>query len=165
MQIGNLINITELASSLGSTKITISNYLSILSKNRIIFLLEPFKTNRRRAYLERKKVFFYDLGVRNALIDDFRPLRLRPDRGAVFENLIITGILRQTVYRRNHNRLFFYREIGGAQKELDLIMAAPAGKTIGFEIKFNGGKINRFPVLKINQYHLINQSRAPEYLL
>ena len=83
MQIGNLVNVTELASSLGSTKITISNYLSILSRNRIIFFLEPFKTNQRRAYLERKKVFFYDLGIRNALIEDFRPLELRQDLGAV----------------------------------------------------------------------------------
>lgn len=165
MQIGNLINISELASSLGSTKITISNYLSILTKNRIIFLLEPFKTNQRRAYLERKKVFFYDLGVRNALVDDFRPLNVRPDLGAVFENLIIAGTRRQTFYRRNHNQLFFYRETGGRQKELDLITANPGGKKTGFEIKFTGGKINRFPGLKIDQYRLIDQAHAPEYLL
>ena len=88
MQIGNLINITELASSLGSTKTTIDNYLSILAKNRIIYLLEPFKTNKRRGYLERKKVFFTDLGIRNSLIEDFRPMHLRQDIGSVFENLI-----------------------------------------------------------------------------
>lgn len=165
MQIGNLVNVTKLASSLGSTKITISNYLSILSRNRIIFFLEPFKTNQRRAYLERKKVFFYDLGIRNALIEDFRPLELRQDLGAVFENLIIAGFLRQTFYRRNHNRLFFYREIGGRQKEIDLIIQTPAGRKTGLEIKYRDGKINRFPGLKIDRYGLIDKDRAPNYLI
>ena len=165
MQVGNLINISEIASSLSSTKITIDNYLSILNKNRIIFFLEPYRTNKRKGYLERKKVFFCDLGIRNALIEDFRPLDLRPDKGAVFENLIVASFLRRVYYNRSHNKLYFYREIAGAQKEIDLIVETPRGVKTGYEIKYSGGEINKFPELKIDHYKIINKETAPLFLV
>lgn len=164
MQIGNLISITELASSLGTTKITVDNYLSILSKNRIIFLLEPFRNNKRRSYLSRKKVFFTDLGVRNTLIDDFRPINVRQDLGAVFENLVVLGTLRQTFFQRNNNKLYYYREINRTQKEIDLIIETPEGEKNGYEIKFNGGKINKFPELQLDGYGTISQENAVDFL-
>lgn len=165
MQIGNLINVTELASSLGSTKTTIDNYLSILSKNRIIYLLEPFKTNKRRGYLERKKVFFTDLGIRNSLIEDFRPMHLRQDLGAVFENLIVMGFLRQTFYQRNNNKLFYFREIAGKQKEIDLIIESPIGSKFAYEVKYNGGNSKQFPDLGISSYETLSRDNAPKYLV
>lgn len=165
MQIGNLISITELASSLGTTKITIDNYLSILSKNRIIYLLEPFKNNKRRSYLNRKKVFFTDLGIRNTLIDDFRQIDVRQDLGTVFENLIVLGVLRQTFYQRNNNKLYYYREINRTQKEIDLIVATPEAKKSGYEIKFNGGKINKFPELGISGYKVVSRENAANFLI
>lgn len=165
MQIGNLVNVTKISSELGSTKSTIDNYLSILEKNKIIYFLEPFRTNRRRAYLERKKVYFYDLGVRNTLIDDFRSIAVRQDLGAVFENLIIIGALRQTVYSRNNNKLLFFREIGGAQNEMDLIIETPSGDRNALEIKFTGGRINRFPDLDFKSYGLVSRENAAEFLI
>lgn len=165
MQIGNLVNISELSSALGAAKSTISNYLSILTKNRIIFFLEPFRTNKRRAYLERKKVFFVDLGVRNSLVEDFRPIHFRQDFGAVFENLIIAGILRQNFYQKNNNKLFYLREIGGGQKEIDLIKETPEGKKDGFEIKYSGGQIHKFPKIDIGQYRLISSENAASFLV
>ena len=165
MQIGNLINVTELASSLGTTKITIDNYLSILSKNRIIYLLEPYKVNKRRSYLERKKVFFIDLGIRNTLIEDYRPLHLRSDLGAVFENLIIMGVLRQMEYRKTHNKLYYYRELAGAQKEIDLIIETPKGIKTGYEIKYRNGQINKLVDLDIDQYHLIAHDNLANFLV
>ncbi len=165
MQIGNLINVTELASSLGSTKTTIDNYLSIFAKNRIIYLLEPFKTNKRRGYLERKKVFFTDLGIRNSLIEDFRSIHLRQDLGAVFENLIVMGFLRQAFYQRNNNKLFYFREIAGKQKEIDLILESPIGRKLAYEIKFNGGNSNQFPDLGISSYETLSRENAPKCLV
>ncbi len=165
MQIGNLINVTELASSLGTTKITIDNYLSILSKNRVIYLLEPFKTNKRKAYLGRKKVFFLDLGIRNTLVDDFRALNVRQDLGAVFENLIVVGALRQISYQRNNKRLFYFREIGGAQKEIDLIIETAAGEKSGYEIKYSGRELNKFPELGIVRYQTVSRYNAVDFLV
>jgi uncharacterized protein len=165
MQIGNLINVTELASSLGSTKTTIDNYLSIFAKNRIIYLLEPFKTNKRRGYLERKKVFFTDLGIRNSFIEDFRPIHLRQDLRAVFENLIVMGFLRQAFYQKNNNKLFYFREIAGKQKEIDLILESPIGSKLAYEIKFNGGNSNQFPDLGISSYETLSRENAPKCLV
>jgi len=165
MQIGNLINITELSSSLGSTKATISNYLSILEKNRIIYRLEPYKSNKRRGYLERKKVFFIDLGIRNAFIDDFRPLTLRQDSGAVFENLVVIGAIRQSDYRKDHCKFYYFREIDGNQKEVDLIIESVNGDKTAFEIKLSGRKINHFPDLGIHTYKSITKENATVLLV
>lgn len=164
-QIGNLINIAELASSLQTSRATILNYLGILTRNRIIYLLEPLKTNVRRGYLERKKVYFYDLGIRNSLIEDFRPLELRPDLGACFENLLVMGAVRQSVYGHSQDKLYFFREVRGAQKEIDLVVESPDGRRTGFEFKYKGGKINRLPGLNISKFELINLDNCARLLI
>ena len=127
--------------------------------------MAPFKTNKRRAYTERKKVFFYDLGIRNALIDDFRPIDLRQDLGAVFENLIVMGNLRQIQYRKNNNKLFYYREIAGRQKEIDLIIETPQGERNAFEVKYSGGQVNKFPELGISNFEIISRENAAGFLV
>lgn len=164
-QIGNLINVAELASSLQTSRATILNYLGILTRNRIIYLLEPLKTNARRGYLERKKVYFYDMGIRNSLIEDFRPLELRPDLGACFENLLIMGAVRQSVYGRSQDKLYFFREARGAQKEIDLVVESPDGRRTGFEFKYKEGKINRLSELNISQFELINLDNCARLLI
>lgn len=164
-QIGNLINVAELASSLQTSRATILNYLGILTRNRIIYLLEPLKTNIRRGYLERKKVYFYDLGIRNSLIEDFRPLELRPDLGACFENLLVMGAVRQSVYGRSQDKLYFFREARGAQKEIDLVVESPDGRRTGFEFKYKEGKINRLPGLSISKFELINLDNCARLLI
>lgn len=164
-QIGNLVNLTEISSSLQASKPTIDNYLSILMRNRVIYFLEPLKSNIRRGYLERKKVYFYDLGIRNSFIEDFRPLSARTDVGAMFENLVVMGAYRQSIYRRNQNKFYFFREIAGAQKEVDLIVESLDGKRQGYEIKYSEGKINNLQGLNIDNFHLINQANASEFLV
>lgn len=164
MQIGNLVNVSEIASSLGSTKITIDNYLSILVKNRVIFFLEPLRTNKRRGFLSRKKVYFYDLGIRNSLIEDFRSFEARLDKGALFENLIVLGVLRQNQYAGNFNKLYYYRDLTGSRKEIDLITENIEGERKAFEIKYSQGKINKFTGLEIEKYGIINKDNAPEFL-
>lgn len=164
-QIGNLINIAELASSLQTSRATILNYLGILTRNRIIYLLPPLKTNIRRGYLERKKVYFYDLGIRNSLIEDFRPLELRPDAGACFENLLVMGAVRQSVYRRSQDKLYFFREARGAQKEIDLIVELPDGQRAGFEFKYKQGKTHRLSGLNIAEFRLVNLDSSAQLLI
>lgn len=141
LQIGNLVNVTELANALKTTKPTIVNYLDILVKNHIIWFLEPFRTNRRKAISERKKVYFVDLGIRNALIDDFRPMNNRQDAGAVFENAVIMGAYRRSIYGKTNETLFYYREYNGG--EIDCLIRNPQGKLVGYEIKWGSGKIVR----------------------
>jgi predicted AAA+ superfamily ATPase len=126
---------------------------------------EPFKTNKRRGYLERKKVFFTDLGIRNSLIEDFRPMHLRQDIGAVFENLIVMGAFRQTFYQRNNNKLFYFRDISGKQREIDLIIESPDSAKIAYEIKLKSGKSNQFPELDIGTYEILSKENAPNLLV
>ena len=93
----------------------------------------------RRAISENRKLFFYDLGIRNALVKDFREIKLRPDQGGLFENFVISEIEKE---RRNTKALcdlFFYREYGG--KEVDLIIESYKKKYIAVEIKTTKGTV------------------------
>jgi len=92
LQLGSEVSLREIATSLQANWTTVSNYVEIFVKNYILISLPSFKTNARRAVSENKKYYFYDLGLRNALIKDFRDLDLRQDRGAVFENYIVSEI-------------------------------------------------------------------------
>ena len=133
LQLGQEVSIREIANSLQSNVPTVSNYIEIFIKNYVLIPLPSFKTNLRRAVSLNRKLYFYDLGIRNVLAKDFRETALRPDRGAVFENFVISEIEKQI---KNHGRLFsryFYREYGG--KEVDLILEDYKKVYSAFEIK------------------------------
>jgi uncharacterized protein len=120
LQIGSEVSIRELAVSLGANMVTVANYIEIFIKNYILIPLPSFKTNIRKSVSENRKLYFYDLGIRNILIKDFRELELRPDKGGVFENFVISEI--EKIRRNNQIKqtMFFYREYGG--KEVDLVL-------------------------------------------
>ena len=82
--------------------------------------MPSFKTNLRRAVSENRKIYFYDLGIRNILVKDFRPLALRPDWGGLWENFVISEIVKKIKNENFKINLYFYREYGG--KEGDLVM-------------------------------------------
>ena len=139
LQLGSEVSIREIANSLGSNTTTIANYIEIFIKNYVLIPLPSFKTNMRRAISENRKLFFYDLGIRNALVKDFREIKLRPDQGGLFENFVISEIEKE---RRNTKALcdlFFYREYGG--KEVDLIIESYKKKYIAVEIKTTKGTV------------------------
>lgn len=146
LQLGSEVSIREIAGSLGSNSVTVANYIEIFIKNYILIALPSFKTNARRAVSENRKLYFYDLGIRNALVKDFRQTSLRPDQGGLFENFIIIEIEKQ---RRNTNAKqthYFYREYGG--KEIDLVIEDYYKQYTCLEIKAgtSGGNRNIFPL-------------------
>lgn len=145
LQLGSEVSDREIAASLGSNGVTVSNYIEIFIKNYILIPLPSFKTNARRAVSENRKLYFYDLGIRNALVKDFRETKLRPDQGGLFENFIILEIEKQ---RRNSGALrtlHFYREYGG--KEVDLVIEDYKKNYKVFEIKIDrGGAKDIFPL-------------------
>ena len=96
-----------------------------------------FKTNARRAVSENRKLYFYDLGIRNALVKDFRETELRPDRGGLFENFIILEIEKQRRNTKTLCNLFFYREYGG--NEVDIIIEDYQKRYTAVEIKTTKG--------------------------
>jgi predicted AAA+ superfamily ATPase len=120
LQLGSEVSLREIATSLQANVTTVSNYIEIFVKNYILISLPSFKTNARRAVSENKKYYFYDLGIRNALIKDFRELELRQDKGAVFENYILSEIEKIKKYVDYNFSTYFYREYHG--KEVDLVI-------------------------------------------
>lgn len=145
LQIGSEVSTREIAKSLDASPTTIANYIEIFIKNYILIPLPSFKTNVRRAVSENRKLYFLDLGIRNALIQDFRDLELRPDRGGVFENFVISEIEKERRVKKTWVNLYFYREYGG--KEVDLIVEDYKKNYVTAEIKVSGGKIQKiFPL-------------------
>ena len=160
LQIGSEVSVREIAKSLTASPTTIANYIEIFVKNYILIPLPSFKTNVRRAVSENRKLYFLDLGIRNALIQDFRDLELRPDRGGVFENFVISEIEKARRVKKTLVNLYFYREYGG--KEIDLIVEDYYKKYVTVEIKVGGGKMQKiFPLpnkqLMINSENYMDQ--------
>ncbi len=137
LQLGSEVSIREIASSLGSNGATVANYIEIFIKNYILIPLPSFKTNIRRAVSEHRKLYFYDLGIRNALVKDFRETKLRPDKGGLFENFIILEIEKQRKNTKALRNFYFYREYGG--KEVDLIIEDYYKNYTAIEIKTTKG--------------------------
>ena len=146
LQLGSEVSIREIANSLGAYPSTVSNYIEIFIKNYILIPLPSFKTNVRKAVSENRKLYFYDLGIRNILIQDFRNLELRQDKGRVFENFIILELEKMRRLTNAKVNLYFYREYGG--KEVDLILEDYKKNYITVEIKAKKGKAHEIFPLK-----------------
>lgn len=161
LQLGREVSIREIASSLGSNGITVANYIEIFIKNYILIALPSFKTNVRRAVSENRKLYFYDLGIRNALIKDFRETRLRPDAGGLFENFIISEMEKQRKNTNAKQTLYFYREYGG--REIDVIIEDYKKNYTALEIKITGDKAKDFFPLP-HTFETINTSNYVEII-
>lgn len=139
LQIGQEVSMREIASSLQANVATVSNYIEVFIKNYVLIPLPSFKTNLRRAVSENRKLYFYDLGIRNALVKDFRPLDLRPDKGGVFENFIVSELEKKRKIRQMSVSLYFYREYNG--KEVDIVLENYNKEYQCLEIKYRTQKI------------------------
>ena len=133
LQIGSEVSTREIANSLQANMTTVANYIEIFIKNYVLIPLPSFKTNLRRAVSENRKLFFYDLGIRNVLVKDFRPLELRPDKGGVWENFIVSEVEKQRKVCNFLRTLYFYREYGG--REVDLVIEDYKKRYVCAEIK------------------------------
>jgi len=146
-QTGNLINYSELSSRLGIDIRTVRRYISIFEQSFILFRLYPYTSNRRDEIGKAPKIYFYDVGLRNAIIEDFPDPFLRSDFGAVFESFIISEILKYNVYGSEEYKLAFWRTVRGS--EVDLVLHRK-DQIIGCEIKVSKGAVstafkNRYP--------------------
>jgi len=133
LQIGQEVSYNELANLIGVAKETVARYLQILEQNFIIFRLRAFSRNPRKEIARRQKIFFYDLGIRNALIQGFNPLNLRADLGALWENFLVAEKKKEEIFAGQPKRLFFWRSY--SQAEVDLV-EAKENKLAAFEFKW-----------------------------
>jgi predicted AAA+ superfamily ATPase len=141
-QVGQEVSYSELSSHLGIDVKTISYYIDILEKSYVIFRLPAFSKHVRNEIKTNKKIYFYDNGVRNALIGNYDPILLRNDRGALWENFLISERKKQLVYQKSQVQSYFWRT--KQQQEIDYV-ETDYQSIKAFEIKWNAAKQIRFP--------------------
>ena len=150
LQVGSEVNYSELAQIVNVDKNTISKYIDILQQGYIIFKLGSFSRNVRNEIKTNKKIYFYDNGVRNMVIGNFNPLDLRTDKGALWENFLISERMKQIEYKQSLARTYFWRT--KQQQEVDFV-EENSGKIIGYEFKWNKKKSTRLPKTFIETYN------------
>lgn len=114
-QIGSQVSISELATSLELNRDTVERYLDLLEKSFVLFRLGGFSRNLRKEVRKMDKIYFYDLGVRNAVIDNFNLLTNRDDVGKIWENFLIVERLKKNAYRQSFRSPYFWRLQSGAE--------------------------------------------------
>lgn len=118
-QIGNEVNYSELGRKMGITNDTVKRYIDLLEKAFIIFRRTQYRRNQRAEVGKLRKVYFVDLGIRNALIDDFKPFDFRDDLGALWENFCIVERLKYTQSQQRRIRSYYWRN--NDKREINLI--------------------------------------------
>lgn len=137
-QIGSEVSVNELSKTLQVSRVTINKYLDLLEKTFVIFRLPAFNTNQRKEITKNNKIYFWDTGVRNALIKDFSFFPNRSDLGHLWENWVIAEVAKKNLLEGERYNLYFWRNTDGS--EIDLIIK---GSNIfkAYEIKWS--KINK----------------------
>ena len=137
LQIGSEVSYNELGRLLGLNTATIQRYIDLLEKSYVVFHLRSFSRNVRSELKKSRKIYFYDNGVRNALIGDYKPLELRNDTGALWENYIISERLKYNAYNSFYGKSYFWRT--QQQQEIDYIEDID-GVLHAYEFKWNNSK-------------------------
>ncbi len=137
-QIGSEVSINELANSLGLSQETVNSYIDLLEKSFIVFRLSGFSRNLRKEITKRDKIFFWDLGIRNTLIDNLSSLNKRNDIGALWENFIVAERMKYLAYNEIFTSSYFWRTYTGA--ELDYV-EEHKGELFAYEIKYKKPKL------------------------
>jgi len=165
LQIGNEVSYNELSSIVGVDKNTVANYIQILEKSFVIFRLRPFSKNIRNELKKLRKIYFYDTGIRNALINNFNPLDLRNDFGFLWENFIISERMKFNHYYNNNVNSYFWRTL--EKQEIDYV-EDQNGVLSGFEFKFNKDKFKKPKIFletyKDSSLELINKDNYKSFL-
>lgn len=149
-QIGNMLNYTEISGKLAISVPTVQRYIEIFEQSFLLYRLYPFSKNEREEIGKTPKIYFWDLGLRNALINNFDDINIRSDAGAMFENFIINEIKKEISYTNSDYQVNYWRI--KSKFEVDLVLSNHH-QLFGIEIKLNNGQItksftNRYPQAK-----------------
>lgn len=151
-QIGSLVNYAELASKLGIGARTVKRYIDLFEQSFIVFTIKPYSTRKRDEIAKMPKVYFYDLGLRNALLNNFGPVNSRGDTGRMLENFIVSELVKYNYYGNFGYNFNYWRTKSGS--EVDLVMSKLNQPMIAIEIKSQSQRVNqafiaRYPESKL----------------
>jgi hypothetical protein len=165
LQIGSNVSLTELGTQLSMSKNTVEKYLELLEKTFVLFRLGGFSRSLRKEISKTSRWFFYDTGVRNALVNNFNGLTMRDDVGMLWENYIIAEMLKKQEYLQQPANNYFWRTYD--RKEIDLVCER-SGRLYGYEIKFSPKK-RKAPVEWLETYsgaefHIVTRDNYLGYI-
>ena len=149
LQVGSEVNYNELAQLVGANKQTIEKYIGLLESAFVVFMLPALNRNVRNELKKGKKIYFYDCGIRNAIINNFMPLSSRTDTGALWENYVLAERMKYNSYNKLDTTQYFWRTT--QQQEIDLIEETN-NKLCAYELKWNKKERVRFPQTFTNNY-------------
>jgi len=165
LQLGNEVSYNELANLLGIDKVTVMRYIDVLEKCYIIFQLNSFSRNQRNEIKNNRKIYFYDNGIRNVIINNLNPLDLRNDKGALWENFLITERLKMLAYYQQPASSYFWRTV--EKQEIDYVEDAN-GQIMAYEFKWKQTGNVKIPKSFIETYgavgHVIDRTNFREFL-
>lgn len=166
LQLGSEVSYNELGQLVGADKNTVEKYIDLLSQAYVIFRLDAFSRNVRNELKKSKKIYFYDNGIRNAIIGNFKPLSTRTDSGALWENYLISERLKWINYQKLYGEKYFWRT--AQQQEIDYLEESD-GQINAFEFKWNEKATAKFPKTFSEAYpnstfKVINPSNYSEFL-
>ncbi len=139
LRIGQEISLHDIGKHIWLDSRTVERYIDLLEKSYILWRLPPYYTNKEKEITKMHKIYFYDVGIRNALLENFQPLDTRNDIGALWENLMMVEKLKYNSYHHILSRMYFWRTRSG--QEIDLIEER-SGSIFATEIKWNKSKKN-----------------------
>ncbi len=166
LQVGSEVNYNELSNLVGISKDTVQRYIDILEKGYVVFRLRSFNRNVRNEIKKGRKVYFYDNGIRNAIIGDFDDLNLRNDRGALWENFLISERIKQNNYKLTFGKAHFWRT--AQQQEIDYV-EQEGSKLTAYEFKWSAKKKGKISTTFLSNYdaqgYLINRDNFRDFVI
>lgn len=154
LQIGSEVSYNELANLLQIDKTTVSKYIDLLEKTYIVFRLNSYSSNQRNEIKNNRKIYFYDNGIRNMIINNLNPLELRTDKGALWENFLISERIKLQQYNQLYTNNYFWRTV--QKQEIDFVEEIN-GQVTAYEFKWNSKGKAKIPAVFLNQYNAIGK--------
>ena len=152
LQVGSEVSYNEIGQTIGSDSKTVEKYIDLLEKCFIVFRISALSRNLRTELKKSRKVFFYDNGIRNAVLQNFAPLPLRNDAGALWENFVISERIKKNHYEGRYPKYYFWRTT--SQQEIDFIEEED-GMFNAFEMKWNPKRGNAsLPASFVKNYNV-----------
>ncbi len=150
LQVGSEVNYQELCQLVGVDRNTVLKYIDILEKGYVVFRLRSFSRNIRNEIKKGRKIYFYDNGIRNAILGNFNDIRFRTDAGALWENFLVSERLKQNKYKFTLARSYFWRT--SQKQEIDYVEEV-SQQIHGYEFKWRDGKHIRLPKTFLEKYN------------
>ena len=167
LQVGNEASYGELAAMIGVNKATVESYIDLLEKTFVVFRLPSFSRNARNEIRKGRKIYFWDNGIRNAVIGNFAPIALRVDVGALWENYLVSERRKFLAYSQSSARSYFWRTT--AKSEIDYVEECD-GRISAYEFKWNERRKPAKPIAfkaayPESEWHVISPANYADFLM